>query len=68
MIDLIAGSPHIMIVDVNPIYTQWNNETVALIKKKHRRTKRRQYNQYMKTGSIRDFNRSQKPLTRLYFD
>lgn len=68
MMDLILGNPHIMTATARPKWTAWLSATVAKTKKLHRRTRRRQYKQYMITGRIEDFNRSQKLLTRRDFD
>ena len=68
MMDLIAGSPRIMTEDARPFHTLWSPEEVAADKKAFRKTSRRQYKHYMKTGRIEDFNRSQKMMTNWSFD
>ena len=54
--------------DLRPIYTCWGRATVASHIKAHKRRCRRAYRQYLKTGDIRDFNRSQIKITRWDFD
>jgi hypothetical protein len=68
MIDLIAGNPRIMTADAKPKWTLWNPRQVSNVKKSFRKAARRIYKQYMKTGSINDFNRSQRLLTNWDFD
>lgn len=68
MIDLIAGNPYTMTVDARPVHTIWMAWKVAKEKRIHNRRARRQYKHYMRTGDIRDFNRSQRPLTNWDFD
>ena len=66
--DLIAGHPRLMTADARPHYTVWSKSEVIAVKKAHRRRSRRTYKQYLKTGRIEDFNRSQKLLTNWDFD
>jgi hypothetical protein len=67
VIDYYLGSC-IVAKDLQPKWTAWNSKTVALYVKDHKRRARRNYKQYLKTGDIRDFNRSQKKITRWDFD
>lgn len=54
--------------DLKPIWTCWNYKTVNKDIKSHKRKARRIYKQYLKTGDIRIFNKSQKKITRWDFD
>ena len=54
--------------DLKPIYTIWNPKTVAKDIKAHKKRARRTYKQYLKTGDVRTFNKSQKKITRWDFD
>lgn len=54
--------------DLHPIYTIWNPKTVSKYVKKHKKSSRRSYKQYLKTGDIRQFNKSQRMITRRDFD
>ena len=54
--------------DLRPIWTRWNTKTVNDNIKAHKRRTRRAYRQYIRTGDIRDFNRSQRKITRWDFD
>jgi hypothetical protein len=54
--------------DLRPKWTCWKSETVNADVQAHKRRTRRAYRQYLKTGSIKDFNRSQKKITRWDFD
>lgn len=54
--------------DLRPIWTGWKSETVNDDIKAHKRRARRAFRQYLKTGDIRDFNRSQRKITRWDFD
>ena len=67
MIDYYLGS-NTVAKDLRPIFTIWNPSTINADKKAHKRRGRRTYKQYLKTGSLRDFNRSQKKITRWDFD
>lgn len=51
-----------------PKYTVWNPRTVNKDVRRHIRKTRRAYKQYLKTGSIRDFNRANELLTSWNFD
>jgi len=66
--DIIAGHSRLMTADARPIHTIWTKAEVIEVKKAHRRRSRRTYKQYLKTGRIEDFNRSQKLLTNWDFD
>lgn len=59
---------YVVVEDLKPIYTIWNPKTVAKDIKAHKRKARRSYKQYLKTGDIRQFNKSQKKITRYDFD
>ena len=63
--DLIAGLPNLKAAQSGPKYTIWRPDSVAKVKRLHNRTSRRQYRQYVKTGDIRQFNRSQKLFTNM---
>ena len=67
MIDYYLGSDTVT-QDLRPIFTIWNPTTVNADIKAHKRRERRAYKQYLKTGAIRDFNRSQRKITRWDFD
>jgi hypothetical protein len=54
--------------DLRPKRTIWNSKTVKSHIKSHNRRARRVYKQYLKTGDILTFNRSQKKITRFDFD
>ena len=54
--------------DLRPVWTRWNSKTVRDNIKAHRRKTRRIYRQYLRTGDIRDFDRSQTKITRWDFD
>ncbi len=66
--DLFAGSGNIMTERLNPVWTVWKGETLSMFKRDHNRRARRTYKQYMRTGDIREFNRSQRLLTNWDFD
>jgi hypothetical protein len=51
-----------------PKWTCWRASTVTEEKRIANRKARRAFKQYLKTGSIKDFNRSQKMLTQWDFD
>jgi hypothetical protein len=59
---------NIVVKDLRPIWTLWNPITVSKNIKAHKRKSRRIYRQYLKTGNIRDFDRSQRKITRWDFD
>ena len=67
MIDYYLGS-NTVAKDLRPIFTIWKTTTVNADVKSHKRKSRRVYRQYLKTGNIRDFNRSQRKITRWDFD
>jgi len=54
--------------DLHPKWTIWNPSTVTKDIIAAKRRARRTYKQYLKTGSMVDFNRSQKKITRWDFD
>ena len=54
--------------DLKPKWTIWNPKTVAKRVKEHKRRTRRAYKMYLKTGDIRQFNKSQIMITRRDFD
>jgi len=58
----------ILAKDYHPQMTRWNPSTVAKHVKIHKRKMRRIYKQYLRTGDIRDYNRSQYLMTRWDFD
>lgn len=51
-----------------PRWTVWAPPTVKEEVKLHKRRTRRAFKQYLRTGSIKDFNRSQKLITNWDFD
>jgi len=51
-----------------PRWTMWNRKTVRYFVIAHKRRCRRAYRQYLRTGSLRDYNRSQKMITQWDFD
>lgn len=54
--------------DLKPIYTIWNPKTVSKDIKAHKKRARRSYKQYLNSGDVRQFNKSQKMITRRDFD
>lgn len=54
--------------DLRPKWTIWNPKTVNKDIKAHKRKARRNYKQYLKTGDFRQFEKSQKLITRWNFD
>ena len=54
--------------DLKPKWTRWSNKEIAFNIKSHKRRARRAYRHYLKTGDVRDFNRSQRKITRWDFD
>lgn len=54
--------------DLHPIWTCWNGKTVRANIKAHKRSSRRAYRQYLKTGNLNDYNRSQRRISRRDFD
>jgi len=57
-----------VIKDYKPKFTIWSKEEVQDAVTRHKRACRRAYKQYLRTGDIRDLDRSEKLITRLYFD
>jgi hypothetical protein len=54
--------------DLHPVFTIWNTGEVQKDIRRAKRRARRIYKQYLKTGDIRDFNRSQRKISRWDFD
>lgn len=54
--------------DLRPKFTLWRKTTVSKDIKSHKRRSRRVYKQYLRSGDIRLFVRSQRKLTRWDFD
>jgi len=67
-IDIYAGNGYVVAKNYKPVWTCWRSSTVTKHVREHRRTQRRRYKQYLKTGRIEDFNRSQKKITKWDFD
>ena len=67
MIDYYSGK-NIVAKDLRPIYTMWSHTEIQKDIKAAKRRARRVYKQYLKTGDIRDYNRSQRKITRSDFD
>lgn len=65
--DLVLGS-HVVAKNVTPKWTVWNPKTVSNEIKRHKKAARRAYKQYLKSGDVRDFNRSQRKITQFDFD
>ena len=55
-------------MDLRPKWTLWNPATVSKDIKAHKRRCRRAYKQYLKTGTVRDFNRANSMISRWDFD
>ena len=51
-----------------PRWTIWSPKSVAEDVKLHKRRTRRAYKQYLKTGTQKDFDRSQRLITNWDFD
>jgi hypothetical protein len=51
-----------------PRWTTWSRKTVQEIVTKRKRAARRAFRQYLRTDSLRDWNRSQKKIDRRDFD
>lgn len=69
MIDYYSGNNNnIVAKNLKPKYTIWNPKTVIEDIKIHKRHARRSYKQYLRTGRIQDFNRSQRKITNWDFD
>ena len=58
----------ILAKNYKPEWTCWTHKTVAAHVKAHKRKMRRLYKQYLKSGDIRDYNRSQCLMTTWDFD
>lgn len=54
--------------DLRPVWTRWRSTTIKEFKTAAKRRHRRAYRQYIRTGDIRDYNRSQRKITRWEFD
>jgi hypothetical protein len=67
IMDIEIGS-YIVGKDLRPKYTIWNPKTVSKEVKRHKKTARRSYKLYLKNGDIRQFNKSQRMITRRDFD
>jgi hypothetical protein len=67
MDDIYEGGT-ILAANYKPIWTCWTHKTVAKHVKEHKRYCRRKYKHYLKTGDIRDYNKSQRLMTRRDFD
>lgn len=63
-----ASGKDIVAKDLKPIYTVWDRRTVRKSIRAAKRRSRRAYKQYLKTGDIRAFDRSQRQVNRLCFD
>ena len=58
----------VVVKDLRPRWTCWKHTTVNADIQAHKRKARRIYRQYIRTGDIRDYNRSQRKITRWDFD
>ena len=65
--DIYAGD-RIVAKNYKPKWTCWDRKTVKKHKNIHKRKMRRIYKLYLKTGDIRDYNRSQYLMTTWDFD
>lgn len=65
--DILKGGV-ILAKEYKPKWTCWRPSTVTKHAIIHKRKMRRIYKQYLKTGDIRDYNRSQYLMTRKEFD
>lgn len=65
--DLALGG-NVVAKNVTPKWTVWNPKTVSAEIKRHKKASRRAYKQYLKSGDVRDFNRSQRKITNFDFD
>lgn len=54
--------------DYKPKWTRWSHETVREIVTAHKRSARRAFKQFLKTQSVRDWDRSQRKIGRRDFD
>ena len=59
---------YVVAKDLKPIYTIWNPKTVNKDIKAHKKRARRSYKHYLKTGDLRQFEKSQRKITRRDFD
>jgi hypothetical protein len=59
---------YVVAEDLKPIWTIWKHTTVVKDIKAAKRRARRTYKQYLRTGDIRQFNKSQRKITRWDFD
>lgn len=66
--EIYAGHDYAVTKNYKPKWTIWNRKTVRKHVIEQKRYCRRAYKQYLKTGSIRDFNRSQRQITNWDFD
>ena len=66
--DYYSGSDYVVTKNYKPKWTCWKSSTVTKWVKEHKRTQRRIYKHYLKTGDIRDFNRSQRKISNWDFD
>jgi hypothetical protein len=58
----------ILAANYKPKWTCWSRKTVTAHVKAHKRKSRRLYKHYLKTGDIRDYNKSQRMMTQWDFD
>ena len=65
--DIFTGGA-ILAAEYKPKWTCWRAATVKKHVKEHNRRARRTYKHYMKTGNVRDFDKSQYLMTRKDFD
>jgi len=65
--DFYEGS-QVVAANYKPKWTIWNRKTVGKHLTEHKRRSRRIYKLYLKTGDIRDYNRSQRKITTWDFD
>ena len=54
--------------NMRPRWTVWRKSTITKHKRMHNKRARRTYRQYLLTGDVRQFARSQKLLTSWDFD
>lgn len=59
---------NVVTASYKPKWTIWNRKTVTIHLVAHKRRSRRVYKHYLKTGDIRDYNRSQRKITSWDFD
>jgi len=65
--DILQGKV-ILAETYKPKWTCWDRRTVRKHVTAHKRKMRRIYKQYLRTGDVRDYNRSQYLMTRWDFD